>query len=230
VLRGLGLRRGRAKFREKDLCHDNKSYYRGNITISINSPKTVSSNILFYCTIITLFIINSGCIGTDEKNEEKENLSYIEYGFNITTNSSDVNYLVKFPIPSNWELENNIIESEGNPEIIRTQEVIFRNKYYYGPTPEITDYIVINGTGNSKMIFGMKPKVIRNVSFPSQDFNNNTMTIYVEIHNKNESIKYNFWFEQYMSSGNLGMYEKYKCRGILLQNGWQKVYTEIIMS
>jgi len=183
--------------------------------------------------LISIFIIINSIV--NEMKDKNNYLDRVEYGFNITTDSPEVQYLLKFPIPSNWELENYVVSSEGNPSIYRTTEVIIRERFYYGPTPETTDYIVINGSGNSKMTFAMKKNEIRGINFPEQDFSNNTMSIFALVHTTNESISYHFWFEEYLSSSgpfstNIGHDAEYSSKGTIDENGWQKVKMDIIMS
>jgi hypothetical protein len=114
----------------------------------------------------------------ESNDDEKKYSDSIKYGFNITTNSPNVKYLVKFPIPSNWELENDIIETEGNPEIRRTREDVEITKRLSGTTIETVDYIAINGSGSTKMVFGLEREKISGINFPEQDYINLTIAIF----------------------------------------------------
>ena len=166
--------------------------------------------------------------------EDSQYHDRIEYGFEIRTNSTEIEYLLKFPIPFNWELIDYIEYSEGNVTFTQTTETRIREAYG-GSEEYIIPYLVINGSGNSKMIFTKEAKKISTIHFPEQDWPNGTMDVYSMIVQNNETLWYNYWFEEALSSvgpdpPRIGHIAKYSSKGYLGNIEWSKVNIEASMS
>jgi hypothetical protein len=188
--------------------------------------------ITLYSLIVVIIIVAS--IITVLIWEDSQYRDRIEYGFEIRTNSTEIKYSIKFPIPFNWELKNDIENSEGNVTFTQTTETRIRNTFN-GPEEYTLDYIEINGTGNSNITFVKEAKRISGIHFPNQDWPNNTMDVYSSIEPNNETLWYIFWFEEILSSvgpdaPGIGHSGEYLSKGYLKNVAWSKATIEITVS
>ena len=149
------------------------------------------------------------------------------YYVNISSNETNIDYILKVPTPSNWTIINDLDSTSGNINFTETTEmkIIQTNN---GSVEREIDYLLIQGNGNTSLSFIFdSDEIDRN--FIPYNSPNHTLEIYKETVSENgELLLYMYHSRESKSPSGVSI----ECGVMdwvyspLIQNGWQKIESQ----